>query len=79
MGLSLKVSDNSLETQEFLESPRPLLSKSKENLLSARQKEAILGLEELIKEELYLGKYFVKEIIKNIWVDGFGGNLYIIN
>ena len=50
MGLSLKVSDNSLETQEFLESPRPLLSKSKENLLSARQKEAILGLEELIKE-----------------------------
>jgi hypothetical protein len=50
MGLSLKVSDNSLETQEFLESPKPLLSKSKENLLSARQKEAILGLEELIKE-----------------------------
>lgn len=46
---SLKVSDNSLETQEFLESPRPLLSKSKESLLSARQKEAILGLEELIK------------------------------
>lgn len=50
MGLSLKVSDNSLETQEFLESPKPLLSKSKENLLSARQKEAILDLEELIKE-----------------------------
>lgn len=46
---SLKVSDNSLETQEFLESPRPLLSKSKESLLSARQKEAILGLEELIE------------------------------
>lgn len=46
---SLKVSDNSLETQEFLESPKPLLSKSKESLLSARQKEAILGLEELIK------------------------------
>ena len=49
MGLSLKVSDNSLETQESLESPKPLLSKSKENLLSARQKEAILGLEELIE------------------------------
>jgi AcrR family transcriptional regulator len=33
-----------------LQAPKPLLSKSKENLLSNRQKEAIEGLESLIKE-----------------------------
>ena len=30
--------------------PKPLLSKSKEDLLSSRQKDAVAGLEDLIKE-----------------------------
>ena len=36
--------------KRFTERPKPLLSKSKENLLSLRQKEAIAGLEDLIKD-----------------------------
>ena len=50
MALSFKDSSVTKRVKRFTERPKPLLSKSKENLLSLRQKEAIAGLEDLIKD-----------------------------
>ena len=49
MALSLSTSDQLKVIQRSVKTPKPLLSKSKEKLLSNRQKEALEDLEELIK------------------------------